>query len=167
MIDFLLEFVFAAGVRLIDQCELARQCEVEVVRIAVRTQNVLGTLKDAREHFERQAGLEASLLELKAVFESVHSLVGRCGVPVSLTKRASLMWQKGNPNKLALVNAEKRLEQITQVRYFLCRYFGDFVILLRSYEYHRTSPRSVSLYHKRPSSRELYKGRNISRVLSE
>lgn len=123
MIDFLLEFVFAAGVRLIDQCELARQCEVEVVRIAVRTQNVLGTLKDAREHFEKQAGLEASLLELKAVFESVHSLVGRCGVPVSLAKRASLMWQRGNPNKLALVNAEKRLEQITQVRKIVSRFW--------------------------------------------
>lgn len=43
--ECLIEFVFAAGVRLIDQCEEAKQCETEVIRVAVRTQNVLGTLK--------------------------------------------------------------------------------------------------------------------------
>lgn len=116
MADFLLDFVIGAGVRLVDQCEEARQCEVEVVRIAVRTQNVLGTMRDARNHFDGHVGLEASLLELKDVFESVNVLVGRCGVPASLKQRAGLMFQWENPHKEALINAEMRLEQITQVQ---------------------------------------------------
>lgn len=45
MAELLVEFVFGAGMRLLDQCGEAKQCEEEVVRIAVRTQNVLGTLK--------------------------------------------------------------------------------------------------------------------------
>lgn len=120
--DFLIEFVFAAGIRLLDLCEEAKQCEIEVVRIAVRTQNVLGTLKDAAEHFDKQTGLEASLLELKGVFENVHALVGRCAIPESFAKRASLaVMKRGNPNQQALVRAERRLEQITQVnREFTC-----------------------------------------------
>lgn len=61
--------------------------------------------------------MEASLVELKTLFESIHGLVGRCGLPESLAKRASLvMLNRVNPNKQALENAEKRLEQITHVR---------------------------------------------------
>lgn len=45
MTDTLIQFVFGAGLRLLDLCEEAKQCEAEVIRIAVRTQNVLGTLK--------------------------------------------------------------------------------------------------------------------------
>lgn len=44
----LVEFVFAAGVRVLNLCQEAKQCEAEVIRIAVRTQNVLGTLKVKR-----------------------------------------------------------------------------------------------------------------------
>lgn len=61
--------------------------------------------------------MEASLLELKTLFESIHALVGRCGLPESLVKKASLVvLNRGNPNKAALINAEKRLEQITHVK---------------------------------------------------
>eukprot|EP00752_Nemacystus_decipiens_P004091 g3744.t1 len=58
--------------------------------------------------------MEASLLELKTLFESIHALVGRCGLPESMVKKASLVvLNRANPNKQALINAEKRLEQIT------------------------------------------------------
>lgn len=73
-------------------------------------------MQDASEHFHKNTGMEASLLELKTLFESTHALVGRCGLPENLLRRASLVLNRGNPIKDALINAEKRLEQITQVR---------------------------------------------------
>lgn len=73
-------------------------------------------MQDASEHFHKNTGIEASLLELKTLFESTHALVGRCGLPENLLRRASLVLNRGNPIKDALINAEKRLEQITQVR---------------------------------------------------
>lgn len=119
MIDFLLEYVIGAACRTVKLCEEAKQCQVEVARIAIRTQNTLATLRDAQEQFERQAHvLEASLLELKEVFEDIHGLVGRCNLP-------SIPWREkvsrvvvpigSNPTKEALINAEKKLERITQV----------------------------------------------------
>lgn len=110
-------FVFGTGMRVLEMCQEAKQCQVEVARIAVRTQNVLGTLKNAGEHFSDEAQLETSLLELKGVFEILQSLVGRCGLPTSFSKRASTaMLKRKNPNKQALADAEARLEQITKVK---------------------------------------------------
>ena len=132
--DALIQYVFSAGFRLIDQCEEARQCEVEVVRIAVRTQNVLATLRDAQEQSREVTCLEVGLLELKSVFEDVHGLVNRCSNTLTLRGKASMMVQRGpNPNKAALIKAEKRLERVTQVsiitrspsrsKYECCRLF--------------------------------------------
>lgn len=97
----------------------AKQCEVEVARIiAVRTQNVLGTLDCAGGHFSEQAGLEANLLELiKSVLENVQGLVGRCGPSKMPKKRIrDAMFKQSNPNKQALIDAERKLEAITKVR---------------------------------------------------
>lgn len=72
--------------------------------------------KDASEHFDKQTGLEASLIELKSLFESIHALVGRCGLPERFAKRAQMaVMNRPNPNRTALINAERRLEQITKV----------------------------------------------------
>lgn len=119
MIDFLLEYVIGAACRTVKLCEEAKQCHVEVARIAIRTQNTLATLRDAQDQFKQQAHvLEASLLELKGVFEEIHGLVGRCNL-------SSMAWREkvtrvvvpmgANPTRDALINAEKRLERITQV----------------------------------------------------
>lgn len=55
-------------------------------------------------------------MELKGLFESIHALVGRCGLPEKFTKRAQMaMLNRPNPNRTALINAERRLEQITKV----------------------------------------------------
>ena len=75
MAENLVTFVLSTGITILEMSKEAKQCEVEVARIAVRTQNVLGTLDAAKKHFSEQAGLEVSLLELKSVLESVKVLV--------------------------------------------------------------------------------------------
>lgn len=110
----LLHFVYAAGVAVLQKCEVARQCETEVVRIAVRTQNILASLQDATQHFSESVELRRSLLELKEIFENVSSLVDRCKRPVTLGGKAKTILQRKNPNHEALIQAERSLEQITQ-----------------------------------------------------
>lgn len=110
----LLHFVYATGVRLIEKCEVAKQCESEVVRIALRTQNVLGTLESSSSEFVENIELRSSLLELKELLETLHALVERCKFPVTLSGRAALLLQRKNPNQEALIRAELKLERVTK-----------------------------------------------------
>lgn len=115
MAEHLVAFVLSTGMTVLEMSKEAKQCEVEVARIAVRTQNALGTLDAARKHFSEQAGLEANLLELKGVLENVRVLVGRCGTPKMPKRIKDAVLKQRNPNKRALIDAEKKLEAITQV----------------------------------------------------
>ena len=115
MAENLVTFVLSTGITILEMSKEAKQCEVEVARIAVRTQNVLGTLDAAKKHFSEQAGLEVSLLELKSVLESVKVLVGRCGTPKMPRRIKDAILKQKNPNKQALIDTEKKLETITQV----------------------------------------------------
>ncbi|CAM9456716.1 unnamed protein product, partial [Laminaria digitata] len=84
--------------------------------VAVHTQNVLATLEKARDEFGDQAGLDVSLMELTSVFDTVNTLLERCKGGLSKTKRARIIaLGHRNPNKVALINAEIRLKEITQV----------------------------------------------------
>ena len=113
----LVSFVFGAGMRVLDISRDAKQCEIEVARVAVHTQHVLATLEKAQCHFGEEAGLDESLLELKNVFENLKALVGRCRVGLSKAARARMIATgRPNPNKEALQIAERKLGENTQVR---------------------------------------------------
>lgn len=116
MAEHLAAFAFGTAIRVLDMSKEAQQCEMEVARVAVRMQNVLGTLDHAGGHFTEQAGLEANLLELKGVLENVKVLVGRCGPPKIPKRIKDAVLRQRNPNRQALIDAEKKLEVITQVR---------------------------------------------------
>ena len=97
-------------------CREVKQCELEVARIAIRTQNALASLELAKKHFGGQAeGLDANLIELKDVLENVKGLVGRCSL--SKKKRVKIVGLgQSNPIRDSLMNSERKLEEITQVR---------------------------------------------------
>lgn len=123
LVGLLASFVYGAGMQVLDRCQEAKQCEVEVARVALRTQNVLARLEDAQKHFVDQAGLDANMYELKGVLENVNALVTRCGISRTKNRSKISALRRVNPNKKALIDVEQKLKGITEVR-------GDCVRLL-------------------------------------
>lgn len=116
LVGLLASFVYGAGMEILDRCQEAKQCEAEVTRVGLRTQNVLARLEDAQKHFADQAGLDANMYELKGVLENVKALVIRCGISRTKNRSKLSALRRVNPNKKALIEAEQKLQGITEVR---------------------------------------------------
>ncbi len=83
----LVALIYEAGGVVINQCKIVRQCPAEAARIAVRTQNVLGLLREAAEEFSGNVALETSLLQLRSILQRVIVLVERCKKKHSLSAK--------------------------------------------------------------------------------
>lgn len=110
--DTFVGYALQAGMAVIEACEVANQCESEVVRISLRTQNILSTLKTACDHFPESTGLQAKILELREIFEDLRVLLGRCARPKGIAAKASRLIN-AETNRLGLLKAERELERLT------------------------------------------------------
>ncbi|CAM9398970.1 unnamed protein product [Scytosiphon promiscuus] len=112
-VSTLVALIYNTGSGVIDRCKIVQQCPREAARIALRTQNVLGLLRDAAEGFAGNLALERSLLELREALEKIAHLVERCTQPARLSMRV-LRAFRITATKESLLAAEDNLERVTR-----------------------------------------------------
>lgn len=71
-------FIYKVAEEILSRIEQAKECPREAERIALRTQNLIGTLHAAARTFHNDAALMAKLVELRTFLDSVPPLLEQC-----------------------------------------------------------------------------------------